>query len=65
MAYHSTVYTNKQIKKLLRTTGLSMDRFTLAHISGKPARTKNKVLMKGNKIIIYGSDFVAKGYLLK
>jgi hypothetical protein len=57
--YHSTVYTNKEIKRLL---GDRIDDFVLASISGKPARTKHKMVVKGNKVTIFGGDFIAKGY---
>jgi len=58
--YHSTIYTNKEIRKLL---GNDVDRFILQNIDGKPAKTKNKIVIKGNKVTIFGSDFVAKGFL--
>lgn len=60
MSYHSTVYTNKEMRKLL---GKDIDNFVLSSIVGKPARTKHVIKKKGNKITIFGSDFVAKGYL--
>lgn len=62
MAYHGTPYQNKQMRKLL---GKNIDRFVLANVKGKPARTKNEIVYKGNKVTIFGSDFVAKGYLKK
>jgi len=62
MSYHGTPYKNKQMRKLL---GKLVDRFVLASVKGKPARTKNQIKIVGNKVTIFGSDFIAKGYLIK
>lgn len=59
--YHSTIYSNKELRKLL---GKNIDRFVLASIRGKPAKTKHKIIIKNNKVIIFGGDFIAKGYLI-
>lgn len=59
--YHSTPYTNKELKKLL---GRMIDNFVLSSIVGKPACTKHQIKIKNNKVTVFGSDFVAKGYLL-
>ena len=60
MSYHSLAYTSKEARKLL---GKNADRFMLGRIEGKPARTKHKIVIKGNKVTIFGGDFVAHGYL--
>ena len=59
--YHSVVYTNKEIRTLL---GDNIDRFVLSSIRGKPARIKHQIKYKGNKVTIFGSDFIAKGYII-
>ena len=61
MNYHSTPYTNKEIRKLL---GKNIKTFVLSEIRGKPARTKHKMVQKGNRVTIFGSDFIAKGYFI-
>lgn len=63
MAYHSTVYTNPQIRTLLRKAGIPLENFIMERISGMPARTKNTVRVRGNKVTVFGSDFVCSGYL--
>lgn len=60
--YHSTLYINPQLKKLLRGAGIDIDTFTLAVIKGKPAKTKNKVIIKDKRVTVFGTDFVAKGF---
>jgi hypothetical protein len=60
--YHSTPYTNKEIRKLL---GNLINRFVLSGIRGRPARIKHKIKIKDNKVFVFGSDFIAKGYLKK
>lgn len=61
MTYHSTPYTNKEMRHLL---GDRIKHFTLASIQGKPARTKGVIKVQGNKVTIFGSDVIAKGYLI-
>ncbi len=61
--YHGTVYTNKQIRKLLKKAGIPADKFCLQIIKGKPAKMKNKIDVQGNKITIFGNDFIAKGFI--
>ena len=63
--YHGTVYLNKQLRQLLKQSiGEDLSKFVLSEIRGKPARTKNQVKIKGNKVTVFGSDFIAKGYLI-
>lgn len=54
---------NKQIRKLLRSAGINPRDFNMGVIKGKPAKTKNKIIINENKVTIFGSDFVCKGYL--
>lgn len=51
------------MRKLLAGAGIPLDKFTLAIVKGKPARTKNRVKVDGNKVTIFGSDFIAKGFI--
>jgi len=60
MAYHSVSFTNPQFKKLLFGAGINPEDFILQVVKGKPARTKGKVKVEGNKVTVFGSDFVAK-----
>ena len=60
--YHGTIYKNKEIRKLL---GDKIDKFVLSSIRGKPARIKHKIKIEGNKVTIFGSDFIAKGYIIQ
>ena len=60
MSYHSLPHTNKEARKLL---GPLADRFMMGRIIGKPARTKGKIVIKGNKVTIFGNSFVCHGYL--
>lgn len=46
-----------------RLLGDKIDKFVLASIKGKPAKTKNTIKIIDNKVTIFGSDFIAKGYL--
>lgn len=50
------------MRKLL---GKNLDRFVMGRMEGKPARTKHKISIKGNKVVIFGGDFVCHGYLKK
>lgn len=61
MSYHSTIFTNKEIRNFFSEDELK--RLVLITIKGKPARTKNKVVEKNGVITFYGSDFVAKMFL--
>lgn len=61
MSYHSTIFVNKEIRQLL---GERINDFVLSAIRGKPARTKHAIKVKGNKVTIFGSDFIAKGYFI-
>lgn len=63
MSYHSTVFTNKEIRKFFSEDDLK--RLVLIDIKGRPARTKNKVVEKNGIITFYGTDFVAKMFLKK
>lgn len=58
MSYHSTVYTNKDIKK--HFTEDQLKRLTLISITGKSAKTKNAVKWNGNIATVFGSGFVAR-----
>jgi hypothetical protein len=58
MSYHSTVFTNKEIRKHFSREMLH--RLQLVSIIGKPAKTKNQVKWDGDKVTVFGSDFVAK-----
>lgn len=49
------------MRKLL---GFLIGRFVLSGIRGRSAKTKHKIIIKGNKVKIFGSDFVATGYLI-
>jgi len=62
MSYHSTIYTNKELRKLLKEYNII--NFQLASIQGKPAKIKHKLIINKNKVTIFGSDFIAKGYLI-
>jgi len=57
MSYHSTVFTNKEIRK--HFTREMLHRLQLVSISGKPARARG-VKWDGYKVTVFGSDFVAK-----
>lgn len=61
--YHSFLYTNKQVRRLLKAFNIKPWQVNLAEVRGKPAKTKNYISLSGNKITIFGSDFVAKGYI--
>lgn len=58
MSYHSTIFTNKEIKRHFPAWMLS--KLVLISIKGKPAKTKNLVKWNGNVATIFGQDFVAK-----
>jgi hypothetical protein len=56
MSYHSTVFSNKEIRK--HFTRDMLHRLQLVHIEGKSAKFKG-VKWEGNKVKVFGSDFVA------
>jgi DNA-directed RNA polymerase subunit H (RpoH/RPB5) len=58
VSYHSTLYTNKELKQLL--SGYDLSKLQLIWIKGKPARTKGTVIQKGNVLKVFGSSFIAK-----
>lgn len=62
--FHSTHRKNPEMKNLLRAAGVDPDRFALAEIRGKPARTKHEFRFKGNKLTLFCSDCVVIGYVL-
>ena len=57
VSYHSTVFTNKEIRK--HFTREMLHRLQLVSISGKPARARG-LKWDGDKVTVFGSDFVAK-----
>lgn len=58
MSYHSTPFTNKELKRLL--SGEDVSRLQMVWIKGKPARTKGTVKWNGNVVTVFGSSFVAR-----
>jgi hypothetical protein len=60
MGYHSTLFTNKELRRTLKKhfTAAEIDRMRLSRISGKPAKHRG-VITVGNRITIFGSDFIA------
>lgn len=65
MTYHGTVYTNKELRSLLLDSGIFLEDFILSDIKGKPAKTKGRVKVQGTKVVVFGSDFIAKGFIRK
>lgn len=64
MAHHSTVYTNKDLPKLLQENGISPDNFNLAKMTGKPSKSKKgTVEIDGRQVKVFGPDFIAIGSL--
>lgn len=61
--YHSTLYTNKEARRLLQKAGIHPDNVALAKVIGKPARTKGTLILKENRITIFLNDCVIHGYL--
>ncbi len=58
VSYHSTVFANSELRRLLK--GEDLSRIQLTCIKGKPARTKGVVRWKGDVGTVFGSSFVAK-----
>ena len=59
MSYHSTIFTNKEFRKLFSEEELR--NMQLISIRGKPAKTKGKVRKnRDGTLTVFGSDFVAK-----
>lgn len=63
--FHSTAYTNKKIRRLLATAGIAPENFSLAIVIGRPARTKNQIIITGNKVTLFCDDCVVKGFIKK
>jgi len=61
--YHSTVYKNKELRQALLNHGIDLDKFVLANIKGKPAKRKGIVEQRDNQVKVFGSDFIATGYI--
>lgn len=63
--FHSTTYTNKKIRRLLSTARIAPENFSLAIVIGRPARTKNRVVIVGSKVTVFCDDCVVKGFIKK
>ena len=61
--FHSAPYTNQKLRRLLGEVGVTPETFVLANISGRPARTKGKVSVDGNKVTVFMNDCIVKGFI--